>query len=551
MTAAPAPTTPSWAAPPLVHALAVRILRFHELLSGHAFYTYQYVFSYRIIEALLTDDDAERLGSTITGLWSRQSGKTSCVAELIVTLAVILPVLAKLLPQVECLQKFKDGLKVGIFAPIDPQAKLSYDKMRDLIAQERAKAVLADPGVNVSILVSRGDQLTFANGSVVVAKTASPDSSIEGISGLHIILIDEAQNVDPFKVDKEIEPMRAATNGIMVKIGTASVTRGGFREDIEANIAAFRAGLAPRNHFEFDYAQVIRVKMEMYKKTGQKIHLAYSRYVEGKKKLMGGEKSVAFRMNFMLKWQESRMDAVSDRSLAAAKEVHRTLNVEYPRADNTVRVAGIDVAKGTHDPTVVTINEFNPDDPILIDDPVTGDIIKLYHHTIIAIKEFEGNFEDLLQTGESGQYTGIVEFLRRWDVIRVTTDATGMGDPVFQRFQVLASDIDWEPYRYTMQTKSDLFKYYLQEFEGERVHVYAGDMELPQCEKFFREHKTLQKSVVGDAKQHIDYPNSAALAVWCTRTELMMEIQSQAASGGYTRGHSHRPSAQQRYGGRR
>ena len=241
------------------------ILKFHEALVGRPFYTYQTVFARRILEATLLNT-----GDTITGLWSRQSGKTTAVAELMVTSAILLPVLAQVLPDNLYLRPFKDGLRIGIFAPIQGQAQLSYDRMREVIHSDLGEEILADEELNIEITTSRGDTLELSNGSLVHAKTASPDSKIEGFT-YHIILLDEAQGADRFKVEKEIEPMRSSTNGVMVKIGTAWVSRGGFHSDIEYNIEQYKRG-GPRNHFEFPYQMVVTEKRRAFERTHEPIH---------------------------------------------------------------------------------------------------------------------------------------------------------------------------------------------------------------------------------------------------------------------------------------
>lgn len=78
--------------------------------------SYQKPTARRIFESLIIDD-----GALITAVFSRQSGKSELVADVVVTAMIFLPKLAKVFP--DWLEKFKDGLWVGAMAPVDKQAK--------------------------------------------------------------------------------------------------------------------------------------------------------------------------------------------------------------------------------------------------------------------------------------------------------------------------------------------------------------------------------------------------------------------------------------------
>ena len=144
------------------------IMKFMVALSGMSLYTYQYVFARRIVESVIRGD-----GETVTGLWSRQTGKTTTVAITGIGLAVILPVLANQFdgsdvtdstgrivgkkPLIEELQPFKNGFYVGIFAPITRQANLSYSRMRKIVHSALGQEILNDEEIAVEVDSSRGD----------------------------------------------------------------------------------------------------------------------------------------------------------------------------------------------------------------------------------------------------------------------------------------------------------------------------------------------------------------------------------------------------------
>ena len=552
------------------------IMAFISALGGLPFYTYQYVFARRIVESVLKND-----GATITALWSRQTGKTTTVAITGVGLAVILPVLARQFdggqnddgstrPFIEELQPYQGGFWVGIFAPITRQANLSYAKMRKILGSNIGLELLTDPEIDVTVTQSRGDSLALSHGSYVHAKTASPDSNIEGET-YHLIITDESQKLDRFKVEKEIEPMLSSTNGTMVKIGTAWVSRGGFQADIQWNIEQYVRKMAPRNHYEFPFDVIIAEKEEAFKRDGNKFHLNYKKHVDKYIKKRGVN-SLAFRMNYMLKWQESNLDVFSAAALLDIQDTSRHLN--HYLVTGLTRVAGIDVGKD-NDPTVITVNEVDFENPILMRDPVTGEEEEYYRKKFVAMRELEGRFED--NHGEKGQYSNAMEFLREWDVVRCTIDATSMGDPVAERLQKLTPEIEWEFFKYTSPTKHKLFKYYIDEVESGRQTVAASaqSKETMEFMKWEEEHRNLEKHYTNnnymdcrapepeskaardadaESEYHDDYPNSSALCCWSARSHVLAEATAVAAtsSGGYSSGgrYGGRSSRSARYGRR-
>lgn len=521
--------------PEKVKQIVDGLLTFREALTGRPFYAYQQIFAQRVITSLLMGD-----GASITGLWSRQSGKTTGVGDIGITLAIMLPVLAREFDNVEgfdFLKPYREGLRIGIFAPVKDQAGLSYGKMREIAHSDRCVEILNDPELAVTINTSRGDCLSFSHGSLIHAKTASPEARIEGHT-YHLIIIDEAQAVDRFKVEKEIEPMRASTNGTMVKIGTAWVSRGGFHSDIEYNVESFRLG-GPRNHFEFDYTIVIAEKTAAYVKDRNPFHLAYEQYVDSQRKKLG-EDSLAFRMNFRLKWQDAQLDAISARALLGAEFPSLILNRLIPKPEGFLRVAGLDVAK-VNDSTVLTIADVDMKNPVTVNDEG-----EYYHKYIVGLFEFQGEFENTAKG--DGQYQRIAALLMEWGVRVVCIDATGMGDPIYERFKVLCPDVDWIAFKYNLAKKSDLFKHFLDEWDGGRIHIAAGERskDTPQYQQFFEQHRNLEKEFKGgqylvchapqptslrtrklsDFEYHDDYPNSNALMCWAAKEgEQMGEIE--------------------------
>jgi hypothetical protein len=539
------------------------VMEFIVLLGGLQLYTYQYVFARRIVESVINNE-----GHTITGLWSRQTGKTTTVAITAIGLAVILPQMAKAMPHIEEIQPFKDGFWVGIFAPVKAQAELSYNRIRKIAHSMRGMEILSDPELEITIDSSRGDSLSLSNGSYVHAKTASPDSQIEGAT-YHVVICDESQKLDRFKVEKEIEPMLSSTNGSLVKIGTAWISRGGFHSDIQKNLEEFKRKLAPRNHFEFPYDVVLQERRAAFERDGNVQHLNYEKYVQRYIRRRG-KNSLAFRMNFMLKWQESNLDVFSSACLLDAQDPSRHLNRYFP-VDWT-RVAGIDVGK-ENDPTVITVNEVDFEHPIKIKDEASGEEVEFYPKIFVAMRELEGRFEDY--GGDKGQYSNAIDFLREWDVRRCVIDSTSIGSAVYERLEKLTPEIEWEPFTFNAPSKHNLYRTYIDEMESGRQKIAASKetKELMEWQKWEEEHRNLEKHQSGsymncrapepesrssrvietESEYHDDYPDSSALACWAARASAISEAEvvDRGGSRSYSNGRSSGRSLHARYGRRR
>ena len=200
--------------------LVNRIYNFCEVYSGHTMYPYQAQFSKRVIRSVLENDGAE-----LTALFARQSGKTETIAITVGGLMIILPQLANMpmFANDKRFAMFKDGFWVGIFAPSQRQAQITYNRMKSRLQCKEAKAVLDDPDFKLDFTTSNGQTVMLSNGSFVTAISASDGSNIEGES-FKFIIMEECQDISNYKIRKSIHPMGAAYNATMVKIGTANTT---------------------------------------------------------------------------------------------------------------------------------------------------------------------------------------------------------------------------------------------------------------------------------------------------------------------------------------
>lgn len=504
------------------------IMRFVDLYNESAnieLYPYQRVFLRRIIESVL-----EREGAVITGLWSRQSGKSEAITSVAPGLCIILPTLAKAFPDDPRLMMYRDGFWIGIYAPRLQQSEIIYGRIRQRAMKEETREIYTDPDIDIAVTTNRGEQVGWSNGSFVLAQTASEQSNVEGKT-FHLIIIDEAQYVGTQKMLKEIQPMLTATNGTMVKIGTAHVSYGGFRDSIEYNLELERKG-GKRNHYEFPYEAVISEKRRAYNESVKRgkpnpFHLNYEAAVKTLLDQLGGNiDNPEFAMNYRLLWQSANVGAIDWEHFTSLRI--EDLEAGEPRF-HTRQVAGLDFGK-YRDRTVLTIYEIDENSSLMDVQALIrpGDDAPVFHEkTIIAWCEARGKWREQLK--------GIVEFLTLFVVDTIVADATGVGDPLVEHLQELLPGINVVPFKLSGAGNDAVYKYYLQELEADRIRFAAGPVtrESEVFQKFEHEHRVLAKEYVGPyirclapEGEHDDYPDSAALGCWAERVPQQARVES-------------------------
>lgn len=494
--------------------LVNRIHTFCEVYSGKTMYPYQTQYSKRIIRSVLENDGAE-----ITALFARQSGKTETVSITVGGLMIILPQLANM-PMFfhdKRFQMFRDGVWVGIFAPSQRQAQITYSRMKTRLQCKEALAILEDPDFNLYFSTSNGQTVSLSNGSFCTAISASESSNIEGES-FKILILEESQDISNYKIEKSIHPMGAAYNATICKIGTATTFKGNFYDAIERNKKEFENGeLKVRNHFEYNYKIVMKYNPN------------YARYIEREKKSLG-ENSDPFRMAYNLEWIISRGMFLDFR------EFERNCGDEYlDRVYTDLKAThciGIDVgggsAKGSDpDSTVITVVEVDWDSPVVFEtsrDEETGEDI-VYQAFNTYIKDwFEISSE--IANDYNEQYMLIMEYLKKWRIAKVTIDATREAS-LGQR---IAANVNYdvELFTFSSKSKSDLYKNLQTEINTGRARfpMSAEVKATREYQKFELQMSELQKGYSGsnlvvshpdERGAHDDFADSFALALWGAR----------------------------------
>lgn len=481
-----------------VSKLIDRVMKFMEVLVGHPLHPYQEPLARRIIESLIVND-----GSEITALAARQSGKSETIANTVATIMVLFPLLAKIYP--DLLGRFKDGIWVGMFAPVEGQVETLFGRTVTRLTSERALEILGDPeiddqakkqsGVTRSIKMKR-------SGSTLTMMTANPRAKIESKS-FHIIIIDECQEADDFVVTKSIVPMLAYYAGTMVKTGTPTTNKNNFYKSIQMNKREQTKRGKRQNHFQWDWRDVTKVNPK------------YKTHID-REKLRIGEDSDEFQMSYNCKWilergmfvTQSALEELGDTSQQTVKVWHQT-----------PVVVGVDPARKM-DSTVVTVVWVDWDRP---------DEFGYFEHRILNWLEIQGDdWEE--------QYFQIVNFLSNYDVLAVGVDANGVGDAVAQRLKLLMPRAQVIPVTSSPTEQSSRYKHLQALIQRQMLGFpsHSKTKELKAYKRFVQQMTDAEIQYRGanflvaapnEAHAHDDYVDSLSIACSLTKDLVMPTLE--------------------------
>lgn len=463
--------------------VAERCFTFCKEATGVDLYPYQEEFARRICQSIILED-----GEEITALFARQSGKTESVSVVVVGLSVILPTLARTagLKEDDRINKFKDGLWTGIFAPNYELAGVMHQRMAARLQSETMLQVLSDPELGIELQGGR-KVMRLPNGSYVDANSAGPQANIEGKT-YHLLICEETQDISNYKIRKSIHPMGASTNATMIKIGTPNQQKNEFFDACERNRKK-TAALGPEDlptHFQYDYEHPARYNPR------------YGAYIEREIERLGYD-SDEFRMSYRLHWMLERghfiapeiFDACGvkktrrDRVKKKGKFIHFKRNENHYYNDLTTEnmIASLDIGR-SNDSTVVTVAKVWWDNPIMFAGEDRYDI------HIVNWLEIQGDDHET-------QYPQILQFLSNYNLGSLIVDATGRGDPIFDRLRADLYDkgVDVMPFIFSQRSKHEGYTVLYQEIKAQRLTYPAGEhaRSNKRWQRFVREMYELQK----------------------------------------------------------
>lgn len=482
-----------------IDQIIMRCLVFLEEFCAVTLFPYQKESAYRIIESVLIND-----GEEITLEQARQSGKSEVLANVIATLMVLLPRLAKAYP--EMFGKFEKGFMVGVFAPTDEQADTVWGRVVSRLTSEKATEMLGDPEIEDKVTKEGGKSKAIIlkkSGSFCRRQTCNPKAKIESKS-YHFVLIDECQEADSFVVEKSIGPMLAFYNGTRVYTGTPTRTKNIFYKAIQQNKRRQTKRGARQNHFSYDYKFVCKYNPN------------YKKYI-AKEKARLGEDSDEFLLSYCCKWLIDQGMFVSEEKLESLGDPSMTT---YKSWWKTPVVVGVDPAR-TKDSTVVTVVWVDWNRP---------DAFGFFEHRVL-------NWLELHNQEWEKQYYHIVEFLSNYNVMRIGVDTTGMGSAVHDRLRVLFPETDVIECPSDSKSQSARWKHLKTLIERESF-IYPKHSTVRRTrayKRFIQQMTDLETKFQGpymlaeapdENEAHDDYADSCAIACSMSLIDTLQEAES-------------------------
>jgi hypothetical protein len=367
--------------------------------------------------------------------------------------------------------------------------------------------------------------------------SAEPDANVVGHTASLLLEVDEAQDVDAEKFDREFRPMAATANATTVYYGTPWDDTTLLERAKQANLEAERRD-GVRRHFEYDWQTIARYVP------------AYGAFVETERRRLGDTHPV-YLTQYCLK-------PVSGGGRLLTHTQRALLCGTHPRqsqpASGEAYVAGLDLAGGEsaddadvagvgaglappasigcgpptsrasatsrRDSTVLTIARLAY--------PEAGAVIREPRVEIIEHYAWTGAPHEAL-------LPGLIDLLRDvWRVRRVAVDATGLGETAARLIAVALGTSRVDQVKFTPASKSELGFELLAATNGGRLKLYRGDGS-PEYREFqrqaelarvaYRANRTMN-FFVDPSEGHDDYVVSAALAVRASQG-----AQRRAASG--------------------
>ena len=431
-------------------------------------YPYQLEFARGIIEAALDQAAVDEVGE-----FSRQSGKTEDVADVVSFLNIYAPTFHQRL-----------GLHVWpnwqtvIFAPQQEQAKTDFDRIKEVLGP-----ACADMGI--SVRESNANTLTLGNGSRTFCFTLSPTSHPESKTA-NMVILEESQDLLDQRIDKVALPMGSNTKAARVYVGTA-----GYRKCRLWDLVEGGRALAANVH-RADVHRVIDERRTAYDRDGDRAHLAYEEYVASIRPNMGPDE---WATQYELRWKIGVGQFITfDQWQALAYKAAQ------PKYVGPVHI-GIDWAKDV-DRTVA-----------IAADPSRRWVGCLPLHGIDYITQ-------------RSRIRAWVEKNQGWQPHSVTMDATAQGGDVLLEQCKTEWPNTWHVtgYKFTQQSKHDLYTNLhnvISEATAQKRQLWPakGDDAARMCKEMCDLQKETKNGLWSvhhpeGAGYHDDYPDAYALAVW-------------------------------------
>ncbi len=208
------------------------IERFAAYIVEKPFYPYQA----EVANAIMYSID-HNLGHVITVMMARQSGKNQLSA----------------LIEAFLLFTRREGTIIKAAPTFSPQVTNSRRRLMSMLENPFCNKRLWTSYAQIGLAPSKEVHLVRRHvGPSVMFFSADRDSNVVGATASLLLEIDEAQDVESEKFDKDFRPMASTSNATSVMYGTAWSDETLLARQCRLNLEIERAG-GPRRHFEYDW----------------------------------------------------------------------------------------------------------------------------------------------------------------------------------------------------------------------------------------------------------------------------------------------------------
>lgn len=417
----------------------------------------------------IVDSVLNRRGLTFTVVMARQAGKNELSAQM------------ELFLLLKNARRSVEGIKAA--PTFIPQGYGSLRRLWSRVQESGLEGMARREGAQAVRLGSA--RMTFLS--------AEPGANVVGHTASLLLEVDEAQDVDADKFDREFRPMAASTGATTVYYGTPWDDSTLLEQAVQHNLELQRRD-GIRRHFSADWQEVAALNPD------------YARFVEAERARLG-ESHPLFLTQYCLQQAPGAGRLFSGPQKAQLAGTHSRRHVP---ASGETYVAGLDIGggmgEGDHDATVLTIGR--------VVEPRSDALVQTPRLEIVEHIALTGTPHDEL-------LSRLADVLGRvWNVQRVTVDATGLGETIARMLQRTLGDDVVRPYRFSAESKSRLGYDLIAATNGGRLRMYAPDGSAEYAELWrqvelarvaYRPNQQMN-FFVSPADGHDDYLVSLALA---------------------------------------
>jgi hypothetical protein len=414
--------------------IALHLDRFARHILGRPLYPYQLEVAAAILESVLGG-----YGRIFTVMMARQSGKNQISAVV----------------EAYLLMTRRQGTIVKVAPTFTPQIINSRLRLLSMLDTPLTrKRIWTNQGYIVGLAPgSDSASLRTRSGPRIMFYSASAESNVVGATADLLLEIDEAQDVDPARFDRDFRPMASTSNATTVLYGTAWSDSTLLARQRATNLALERR-TGTRLHFEHNWM------------TLGAINPAYRVFVEQEIARLGDEHP-AIQTQYWLRPLEEAGYLLNSLQQTMLQGEHSW--EERPRP-NSWYIASMDVASDAHlsatssqksgsaqrDSSVVTVGR------------ICYNTMNLPSLEVVHQEWWTG-------MAYLDQYTAVLELVERWGIRALVIDSTGLGAGLASLLLTRLGTERVQPFTFSRPSKSRLAYQLLSFINSGRLKLYRAD----------------------------------------------------------------------------